>query len=73
MGRTKVVIYFESDTLTPMQVLDTLLEELAMKKGDWHTPMTLRCDPLIEITDYRALDYVGKEIIMEKGIPREVI
>lgn len=60
MGRTKVVIYFESETLTPMEILDNIWEELAMKKDDWHTPMPLRCDPLIEITDYRALEYVGK-------------
>lgn len=54
MGKSKIVIYFESDVLSPMEILDTVLEELAMKRDDWATPMPLRCDPLIEVTDYEA-------------------
>ena len=60
MGRTKVKIVLESDTYTPMQVLDNVFEKLSLKKNDASTPMPLRYDPLIEITDYKALDWRGR-------------
>lgn len=61
MGNTKIMIIFGSDTYSPMEVIDIILEKLSMKKDDWVTPLKLRFDPLIEILKYTALDYKGRE------------
>lgn len=61
MGRTKVKIVFESDVYTPMTVIDFIFRELSVRKNEAATPLPLRIDPLIEITDYEALDWVGRE------------
>jgi len=60
MERTKVRIILESDYLTPMQIIDSVFEKLALKKGDWVLPLPLRYDPLIEITEYSAQDWKGR-------------
>lgn len=60
MGRSKIRICFESDTLSCMEILDIIMNKLSMRKNDWKTPMPLRADPLIEITDYTSLDWKGK-------------
>ena len=62
MGRTKVKIVFESDSLTPMEVIDGIFKQLSFRKNDSYYPLYLRCDPLIEVTDYTALDWVGREL-----------
>ena len=61
MGRTKVKIVFESDCYTPMHIIDFIFRELAIKKNQAGTPIPLRIDPLIEVTDYKALDWVGRD------------
>lgn len=60
MGRTKVSIVFESDSLSPMEVLDGIFKQLSFRKNDAYYPLYLRCDPLIEITNYKALDWKGR-------------
>lgn len=60
MGRTKVQIILESDTYTAMEILDNVFEKLSLKKNDGFLPFPLRYDPLIEITDYVALDWRGR-------------
>lgn len=61
MGRTKISLVFESDSLSPMEVIDSVFKELSFRKNDAFYPLYLRCDPLIEITDYTALDWRGRE------------
>lgn len=61
MGRTKVKIVFESDVYTPMHIIDFIFRELAIKKNQAVTPIPLRIDPFIEVTDYETLDWVGRE------------
>ena len=71
MGRTKIKMIFESDTLTAMEILDFILLRLAFKKHEWNTPLLLRSNPLIEITDYMALDWKGKEKrIAKRHVPK---
>ena len=60
MGRPKVSIVFESDSLSPMEVLDDIFKQLSFRKNDADYPLYLRCDPLIEITNYEALDWKGR-------------
>ena len=62
MGKSKIEVHFESDTLSCMEILDSVMGELSMRKGDWKTPMPLRYDPLIEITDYNSLDWRGRGV-----------
>jgi len=71
MQRTKVMVVFESDDLSPMEVLDWVLDTITpyTQKGRAYTPSkTLRThNDKVEVADYKALDWKGRESTPTKG------